>query len=266
MHSRLRGRLAALSRVGLGLAIFVAVPGCREDQAAQRLRTQARVLRRQIDSLSEMKVAAGENRLVAENWLAIAVDEAAVRSMIDAGLPQETLVADRFRVHVHRAEVTFSNGTSLVRLNARVSDTESPGRFADVVYEGGLDDIAVAANGEMSARVLVDSIDVPQAQTGGADAPLLAAATEQLAGQNMEALQGLVPPVVIPVKLQQKIAIDGFGDGPVQVEAAELPVSVKVARVLPLSGRLWIFLDVRVGPWRKVAPSPPASPSAEKKP
>ena len=252
--------------MGLGLALFVALPACREDQAAQRRRAQAKILRRQIDSLGEMRVAAREKRLVDERWLAIAVDEAAVRSVIDAGLPQETLVADRFRVHVHRAEVTFSSGTSLVRLNARVSDTRSPDRFADVVYEGGLDDIAVAADGEMSARVLVDSIDVPQAQTGGADAPLLAAATDELAGQNLETLQSLVPPVAIPVKLQEKIAVDGFGDGAVQVEAAELPVSVKVARVLPLSGRLWVFLDVSVGPWRKIAASPSASPSSVKKP
>ena len=37
-------------------------------------------------------------------------------------------------------------------------------------------------------------------------------------------------------------------DLPVPVE---IPVNATVARVLPLSGRLWVFLDVQTGPWRK---------------
>jgi hypothetical protein len=239
--------------------------GCGEEHSARRRRAEARVLARQIESLRELKAALGEKRLVAEDWLAVAADEAAVRSVIEAGLPQEMTVAGRFRVLVHRAEVSFTSGASLVRLNARVTDTSSPDRFADVVYDGGLDDIVVSG-GRLSTRVLVDAIDVPQVQTGGAPASLLTSAARELAGQNMERLQALIPPVALPVKLEESIAIDGLGDGPVEVDPATLPLSVKVARVMPLSGRLWVFLDVELGPWRKTVASPAASPAPAGKP
>ena len=42
--------------------------------------------------------ATSEKRLVAADWLAVAVDEAAVKSVIEAGLPQEAVVASRFHV------------------------------------------------------------------------------------------------------------------------------------------------------------------------
>jgi hypothetical protein len=238
--------------------------GCGQDLAAERRRIEARVLSRQIENLREMKTALAEKRLVSEHWLAIAADETAVRAVIEAGLPQEMTVGGRFRVLVHRAEVSFSSGSHVVRLNARVTDTRSPDRFADVVYQGGLDDIVVAG-GKLTTRVLIDDIDVPQVQTGGAPASLLTAAAGPLAGQNLERLQALIPPVAIPVKVEEKVAVPGFGDGPVEVDPAEVPLNVKVARVVPLSGRLWVFLDVSIGAWRKTAPPTP-SPSPGKKP
>ena len=56
--------------------------------------------------------------------------------------------------------------------------------------------------------------------------------------------------------LQQNLAIEGLGDGPVQVDAGELPVTATVARVLPLSGRLWVFLEVKDGPLARHRPPP----------
>jgi len=254
-------RRAALAVTAVGILAMLC--GCGEDLAAGRRRVQARVLARQIENLREMKTALSAKRLVSEQWLAIAADEAAVRSVIEAGLPQEMTVG-RFRVLVHRAEVSFSSGSNRVRLNARVTDTRSPDRVADVVYQGGLDDIVVSG-GKLTTRVLIDDIDVPQVQTGGAEASLLTVAADQLAGQNLERLQALIPPVAIPVKVEERIAVPGLGDGPVEVDPAEVPLNVKVARVIPLSGRLWVFLDVSIGAWRKTAPPTP-SPSPGKKP
>ena len=255
-------RRAALAVTAAGLLAMLC--GCGEDLAAGRRRVEARVLARQIENLREMKTALSAKRLVSEQWLAIVADEAAVRSVIEAGLPQEMTVG-RFRVLVHRAEVSFSSGSNRVRLNARVTDTRSPDRVADVVYQGGLDDIVVSG-GKLTTRVLIDDIDVPQVQTGGDDASLLTMAADQLAGQNLERLQALIPPVAIPVKVEERIAVPGLGDGPVEVDPAEVPLNVKVARVIPLSGRLWVFLDVSVGAWRKTSALPSPSPSPVKKP
>jgi hypothetical protein len=110
---------------------------------------------------------------------------------------------------------------------------------------------------------MVDHIEVPAAQTGGKDSRAIAALAEQLAGRNLQALENMVPPVAIPVRLQQTLAIEGLGDGPVQVRPGELPVQAAVARVVPLSGRLWVFLDVKAGPWRQRAVAAPAEPAGE---
>lgn len=242
-------------RAGLSLALLLPLLACGEDDAARRRRADAKVLRRQVESLQDLITALRSNRLIDERWLAVSVDEPAVAALIQAGLPQEALIADRFRVRVESAEVAFRSGTGLVRLRAKVADQKSD-RRAEVFYQGGLDDIVVTPDGRLRTRVVVDHIDVPQAQAAGVDSGTIADLAEQLAGQNLRALENMVPPVAIPVRLQQTLAIEGLGDGPVQVRAGELPVSGTVARVVPLSGRLWVLLDVKVGAWRPRGSAP----------
>jgi hypothetical protein len=238
------------------LAALVPFAGCSEEAAARRQRAEARILKRQIENLKDMIQSTSEKRLVRQEWLAVAVDEAAVKTVIEAGLPQEGEVADRFRVRVETAEVAFTSGSSLVRLRAHVVDEKTPGRQAEVIYQGGLDDIEVSADGLLRTRVLIDNVELAEGQEGRPDASGVASMAVKLAGQNLEILQGLIPDLSIPVRLQQNLAIEGLGDGPVQVDPGELPVNAAVARVLPLSGRLWVFLEVKVGPWRERPASP----------
>jgi hypothetical protein len=241
-------------------AAALSLLACEEDLGARRRRLEKRILERQNENLREMIQATSEKRLVAQDWLAIAVDETAVKAVIEAGLPQEAVVAQRFHVLLEAAEVSFRSGASFVKLQGRVTDGKRPDRNVTVVYQGGLDDMKISPEGRLETRVLIDSVEVPEAQAGGQDASLLAGIAEELAGRNLEALQGLVPELAIPVRLQESLAIDGLGDGPVQVEPGVLPVAGKIARVLPLSGRLWVFLEVKVGPWSARA-APAASPS-----
>jgi hypothetical protein len=238
------------------LPALLASSGCGEEAAARRKRAAARVLKRQIDNLKDMIQSTSEKRLVRQDWLAVAVDEAAVKSVIEAGLPQEGEVAERFRVRVESAEVSFSSGTSIIRLRAHVVDEKTQGRQADVVYEGGLDDIEISRDGRLQTRVLIDNVELAEGQEGAADASALASMAVKLAGQNLEFLQTLIPDIGIPVRVEQNLAIEGLGDGPVQVDPGELPVNATVARVLPISGRLWVFLEVKTGPWRERPPSP----------
>ena len=245
---------------GLTAALTLSLVACGEGGATRRLRAEARRLSRQNENLRELIQATSERRLVAANWLAVAVDEAAVKMVIEATLPQDADVTDRWHVRIEKAEVTFRAGASLVKLDATVTDRKNPDRIAHVVYEGGLGDIKVGASGLLETRVLIDGVELPEAWAAGAETSQLAELVSQLAGQNLEVLQSLVPAVSIPVRLQENIRIDGFGDGPVQVDPGEIPVNATVARVLPLSGRLWVFLDVQTGPWRKSEAKPKPAP------
>jgi hypothetical protein len=234
------------------LALAGLLPGCAEDPGARRRRAEARVLERQVGNLREIRDAARERRLVDPRWLAVAVDESAVRLLLQAGLPQETVIAERFRVRVDAAEVSFRGGAGLLRFQALVVDQER-GVQAQVVYHGGLDDITVSADGRLRTRALIDDVEIPAAQDAGGDAPAIARVADLLAGANLQALQERIPALEIPVRLQQGVAVEGLHEGPVQVAGGELPVQATVARVLPLSGRLWVFLDVRAGAWRPEA-------------
>ena len=242
-------------RRACALALVLPLLACAEDEAARRRRRDAKVYTRQIESLRELTTALRENRLMDKRWLAVSVDETAVAAVIQASLPQEALISGRYRVRVESAEVAFRSGTGLVRLRAKVADQESHGRRAEVVYHGGLDEITVSEDGRLRTRVMIDYIDVPAAQSGGKDAKALAALAEQLAGQNLRTLEAMVPPVAIPVRLQQTLDVPGLDDGPVRVRPGRLPIQGSVARVVPLSGRLWVLLAVKVGPWQQQAAS-----------
>jgi hypothetical protein len=240
--------------------------GCGDDLAARRARAEGGLLKRQVSGLRELVHAAETKTLVSPDWVAIGIEESAFREVLSAGLPQETTVAGRAKVRIDRAEVSFQGSTASVNLFGRVSDTRDPDLLADISLQGGLDDIEISPEGRLSARVAIDSFEVARAEAGGAESPLLKVLVDALSAERMERLRDLVPPVEIPVALDQAIAINGLGEGPVQVNPGTLPVQARVARVLALSGRLWVMLDVSVGPWVEATASPgPASPKATTK-
>lgn len=247
------------ARLVLACALVALSLACRDDPAARRQRAEAQVLERQNQSLRELIVAAREERLISPEWIVVAVDEAAVESILGASLPQDAVVG-RFRVLVERAEVSFQGGTSLVALEAQITDERSPDRRASVRFQGGIDDIAIGADGHLETRVRVDHVEVPEIQSARVDAGFLGAVVDELAGRSLDAVQRLVPAISIPVTFERSLAFDARSEGPVQVDGGDLPVVASVARVLPLSGRLWVFVDAKVGPWRP-RPAPASSPS-----
>ncbi len=66
----------------LAVTLALSFAACGEDAAARRRRGEARVLKREIENLQEMVRATTERRLVDPSWLAVAVDETAVKSVI----------------------------------------------------------------------------------------------------------------------------------------------------------------------------------------
>jgi hypothetical protein len=234
----------------LALAGTLSCVGCGDDFASRQARAEERRLKRQLASLREMIAAERRGSLISPDWLAIGLEESAFRAVIQASLPQEAMLTKRLHVRIEKAEVSFESGSSLVSLGARVTDAEQTDRFADVVFTGGLGELQITPDGKLSARVVIDGVEVPQAQAGSADPSLVRATANQLARRSRERLEDLVPPVEVPVRVDQDIPIPGFDEGPVRVAAGTLPLHVELARVLPISGRLWIMLAVKAGPWQ----------------
>lgn len=243
----------------LGIALAAFVPGCRRDDGqAARARAEKLLLDRQITGLKALIAAADGKTLVRSSQLLIGADEATVQGLIAASLPQERVVGERYRLRLERAEVQFRASQGLVILKGRASTAAAPDTFVDVTLQGGLDEVAVRQGSfTLVGRIAVDHLQVERAAAAGAEGPALRALAEMLGRERLDALSELMPPVEIPIRLEESISFENFEEGPVSALSGKLPVRASVARVLALAGRLWIVLDVGAGPWRS---SPRAKP------
>jgi hypothetical protein len=239
-------------RLVVGITLSASFAACgRGDEHGARLRAEKQLLERQIAGLKELVAAAEGGTLTKPEQLLVAADEATVQGLLAATLPQERVVADRFRVRLERATVQFRASQGLVLLSGRASFVDSPGSFVEVTLEGGLEDVKVReASGTLVGRIAVYHLAVARASAAGADSSTMRALAEGLGRERLESLSALAPPLEIPIRLEESVAFKGFEDGPVSVRPGSLPVRASVARVLALSGRLWVVLDVGAGPWR----------------
>lgn len=233
-------------------AIAALALGCRDDEArVARVRAEKLLLERQIAGLKDLVAAAEAKTLLKSEQLLVGADEATVQGLIAATLPQERVVANRFRLRLERVEARFRASQGLVVLQGRASPAGSSDTFVDVTLEGGLDDIVVRpSSGTLVGRVAVYHLRVERAAAAGAEGPAIRALAEALGRERLDALSELVPPVEIPIRLEESIGFEGFEEGPVTAGAGALPMRASVARVLALAGRLWVVLDVGAGPWR----------------
>jgi hypothetical protein len=244
--------------VKLGRALVVAtglLSACAgRDERAARLRAERLLLERQVRGLKELITAVEAGTLTKPEQLLIGADEATVQGLLAATLPQERVIADRLRVKLESATVQFRASQSVVLLKGRASFVESPDSLVEVTLEGGLEDVEIRhASGTLAGRVAVYHVSVARAETAGAENPTMRSLAETLGRERPELLGALVPPLEIPIRLEESVAFKGFEEGPVSVRPGSLPVRASVARVLPLLGRLWVVLDVAAGPWRRDA-------------
>jgi hypothetical protein len=256
-------RLLPLSFLVLAWAMGSA--GCaKPDPGANRRRTQVAVLRRQIVGLRDLVAAAEKGEIANTGQVLIGIEEKLLTELVNANLPPEIAIADRLRVKISQAEVRFRATTSIVLLRARLGSVSHADRFADVLLGGGLEEVQIEpATGRLTARIGLFHIEVEKT-SGHVLAPLVATLIEEVGPEGLDLIAQKIPPVEIPVRLEPEIRIPGFGNGPVTVAPGMLPIKLVVARVAPVSGRLWIVLDASAGPWQALAeptPSPAASPA-----
>jgi hypothetical protein len=245
-------RPAASSAVA---ATLVAALGCqkREPPEAALARSTAEFRRQQIESLEELIARAEKGELVTAGQIAIGISEDAARTFLNASLPQEAVVAERLRVRLESAEPAFRGNQAALLIRGRASMVSAPGVYAAIELGGGLDDFKLEG-GMLATRVKLAHFRVHEASLGdlGADA------LEGLVRANSGVMEGAIPPVRIPVQLEESIRIGGLTEGAVVAKPGILPLHISVSRVLPLNQRLWVLLEAKAGPWQ-----PDASAEAE---
>ena len=220
------------------------------------LRAQRIVLKREVDGLREAvtRLEKGEPILPLDD-VAIAIDDTLLRDLIAAQLPFEMDV-DRFHLSLTEAEARF-RGSPMVRLRGVLASRKRPDLAAAVSVIGALEDIRVEqASSTLRAKIAVDHIGIEKA--AGLEGVLSGSTMDEVARLVRLQLKDRLPPIQIPVKVQQSIDLPAVTRGPVRIDGARMPLEVAVSQVLAGQGLLWISVHFQPGDLVKTADAPEA--------
>jgi hypothetical protein len=201
----------------------------------------------------------GEPTLPDEDVI-VALNESLVKEMLEAQLPFETEVDD-YRIWLDQAEVRF-RGSPGVTLRGGIALKDRPSLSGQVRVIGALDEIEVnPETGVLEARLAVDHLDLIEVL--GLEGVLGGGVLNTLAQTIRQQLDGRLPGLTIPVKVERAIELPSIADGPVRIQGATLPLRVAVSQVLAGQERLWVAVHFEPGEFAKTDGFRPASSAAD---
>jgi len=233
------------------LATAFAATACGSaDPRGATIRGEKLMLQKEIDGLHALIGGLQRGSLTRTDQLLVGADEATVERLIAVTLPQERLVAKRFRIRLEKAKVQFRGNQGIVTLTGRATSEDAPATFVDVVLKGALNDLTVKRDsGALTGRVAIYTLEVQRAAAIGAENPAVRGLAKALGQAQVDSFAELGPTVVIPIRLHEDIAFHGLDEEPVSAAPGSLHMQLTVAKVIAVSGRLWVMLDVVAGPW-----------------
>jgi hypothetical protein len=220
------------------------------------LRAQKVVLQREVDGLRHVvgRLERGEPMLPLDD-VAVSIDEVFVRDLIHAQLPFEVDV-DRFHLALQEVGVHF-RGSPTVRLRGALNLKERPDLAGTVEVVGALDEIRVEpSSSTLRARIVIDHIGIEKA--AGIESILSGATLDEVARMIRLRIKDQLPPVQIPVRVQQSIDLPAVTQGPVRIDGARMPLQVAVSQVVAGQGKLWVAVHFQPGDLVKTANAPEA--------
>lgn len=236
-------------------ALALALPACQSQfTGGGDLRAQKIVLKREVDGLrgAVARLEKGDPILPLDD-IAIAIQDTLLRDLIAAQLPFEMDV-DRFHLSLTEAEAQF-RGSPMVRLRGVLSSKKRPDLVAAVSVIGALEDVDVEeSSSTLRARIAVDHLGIEKA--AGLEQVLSGSTMDEVARLVRLQLKDRLPPIQIPVKVQQSIDLPAVTSGPVRIDGARMPLQVAVSEVLAGQGLLWISVHFQPGDLVKTADAP----------
>lgn len=227
------------------------------------------IVRRRFDEMTALVARAEKGSLVPDGEHAlVGVDERLVQSLLSTLVPADYVVAERYRVRVERASVSFEDGIALVRLEGRASLVGAEDDvFADVSVYGDLDVERAQQRADVlrthirllavDAREVALMVKTPQAKQ----------MVEDLGKARLEEFAALASTLEIPVRQSYTMQVPAAGPGgAVRIDAAEIPVQLSVLDVTAFHGRLWVSMAAAVGAAIKASPLPATPPAPARDP
>ncbi len=201
----------------------------------------------QIEGLEKLIAQAERGELVTADQVAVGVSEAAVKTLLNASLPQEVVVGGRLRVRLESAEPLFRGSNAGLLLLGKVSSQDAAAVSATLEMGGSLEQFRFD-KGKLTTRVVLSHFSVREVSLGD----IAADALDALVRSQAAAIQAAIPPIEIPVQFEEQIKIGGLTEGAVVAHPGSLPLNISVSQVIPVNQRLWVLLKARAGPWKPV--------------
>jgi len=247
--SRARGKERGGAVVLAGLLVLA---GCRapEPIGAARARAQQRLIESELTELGRLIQKARRGEMVTDGQIAIGVSEALIERLLSASLPPERVLAGRLRIRVERIVPLFRGGRAFIVFRTRIGSIDVPNASAEVELRGGLKQLRLV-NGHFSARVSLLSFHVVRSFAGDLGKKVI----EDAVHANLSALEAWVPPLEIPVFLQEGLEFAGLREGPVRVGPGRLPLTLALSHVIAIDEHLWLLVQGEVGEWES-GPAP----------
>ena len=234
-------------------ATLLALGACHRAEPPEvvRARSRQQFLLKQVAGLHELVAKAERGELVTLDQIAIGINEQVARDLMNAPLPRDITIEKRLLIRIDGVEPLFRGNRAAVVFRARASSLAAPAAFAAIELGGTLDNFQLTA-GTLSARVKVGHFVLLDSSVGSLGRGLV----ETLVRNNLGTIEQAIPPVEIPVHIDEAVRIGGGTMGPVTVLPGELPLEIGVAQVIPVGQRLWVMLDAKAGPWKVGEPEP----------
>lgn len=239
------------------LAVFVGACRPAEPTEAVHARAKKAVYEKQVRGLEET-LARFRREPPSKRRLLVAIDEQVFGDVVGAMLPLQVPVKDRLTLRLEKAQAWFRYTQGVILFEGRLAGVRRPDLYLSMRLAGGIDRVALQ-DGRLSAHVKLYYFEA----LGSGLGEMGRSVVEQLVRDNLSLIGESVPPIVIPVSVEQGIAIPGLGEGPVSVEPGTLPLSAAVANTLSFEGRLWIAIEIEAGPWQPAGKGAPRGQPAE---
>ena len=242
------GRSRGVVCVLAGLAAF----GCGGgDQRAGALHARRVLLDREVKGLRESVARLEKGEAVfPEEAVVISIAEGVVKEFVDAQLPVKVEL-ESFQIELKSAAASFK-GSPTMNLTGTIAHKDHPDLVGEVFAIGALESIEIAPEtGTLRAALAVDHVDL--VRMGGLENFLSGGTVDELARRIRHQLEGRLPQIQIPVRIEPDIALPSVTHGPVRLQGATLPLTVSVATVLAGQGVLWIAVNVVPGEMVKTA-------------
>ena len=232
------------------LSLLLTAMACgRADPLARERIVDRDQLRREVAGFRSLQKIQPGKLVDREHEVLISVTDTLLRSLIDASFPLTVDLRNSATITLTSARVTFRANVARVDIAGLVRRTTYPHISAQVKLRGAMDNFLVDKGNGLRARISIDDIalDTPTGTLALLD-PLAIAILQSVVERSLPELTSGLPTVAIPVRLDEKMTLPGFGpDGMLSVAESSAPMSVEASRVIAFQNRLWIILHIELG-------------------